>query len=264
MKISCLLPFGGSKTNIDKVVGCLVDMGISDFWLRDLPVTREIENDFGSLLDPYAYSAYIYSKFPAVTSVGVAVTPVGSRTPAIVARAAQSICDLYQKPFRLGLGASEKPSILRLYGIDANEKHSASRQFIEDVHHWLQADSAPSDELAFVRLQQSFKPELWVASNNEDLVRAVSGFVAGWMSWFAPPSRIKDKIEGLRLAEQNVAPSVCLNIFPSHDSSLKPATGLKVLTLEPHQISQMISQYNEVGVREVMLQFPVDGEPSRV
>jgi alkanesulfonate monooxygenase SsuD/methylene tetrahydromethanopterin reductase-like flavin-dependent oxidoreductase (luciferase family) len=235
---------------------------LASFWMRDVAVVRGEDPDPGSLLDPFVYGAHLYQRHPGIEHLGVAVAAVGSRTAAATARAAASLCDIYHRPFRLGLGAGDKPALARMYGLDGADRAEKTAVFADDIASFLRG-APDADGLTMLRAGETRTPSLWLATGNPAVLSSLADSLAGWLSWQTPPSTARTRIRSLKEVVPHLRTAMVVNVLcdPGATAPTQLREPVSMVRLGPAHIAAVIGSYHAAGVDEVVLNLPSTEDP---
>ena len=135
----------------------------------------------------YAYEAFsILGYFAAKTkaTLGVCVSDVLRRNPAVVAQAASTIASMSGREFILGLGAGEGMNLLP-FGIGTKFMVSKLEEGVRIIRELL-SGKVVSYEGKFFRMNGAFVPpsekvKIWIAGNSQKTMEITAKYADGWI-----------------------------------------------------------------------------------
>jgi F420-dependent oxidoreductase-like protein len=107
------------------------ELGYESVWVNQLPHTR----DAGIILAKYALST-------SRIGLGTSVLPIYTRHPTAMAQLAQSLDELSNGRFRLGIGLSHKVTVESFWGLKLEEPALAMREYVEILRSSFQTGAA--------------------------------------------------------------------------------------------------------------------------
>lgn len=128
-----------------------------------------------------------------------------SRTPALMAMTARSLCDNYGDRIRLGLGMSSKPVIENFHGQEFDSPLRRTREYIEVIRTLLAGERLDYDgeyfDLSMFSLKnvdRSYDVPIFLAAMGDKNLQLTGEFADGWLPLLIPISGYEDTFEKLR------------------------------------------------------------------
>jgi coenzyme F420-dependent oxidoreductase len=126
-----------------------------------------------------------------------------TRTPGLVAMTANTLADIGDGRFRIGLGASGPAVIEDFHGVEFESPLRRTREYIEIVRAFLRGDRVDYDgeffELSGFQLDMDTYHEcpVYAAAMGETNRQLTGEFADGWMPLLVPSSALEDALEAV-------------------------------------------------------------------
>lgn len=172
--------------------------------------------------DAFTRLGYLASATSEIT-LGTAIIPVQSRSPALIAQSAITLTELSDRPTVLGLGVSSPQVVANWHGMEFEPALRRQREAIEIIRAVCRGESVDyqgdvySIEFANNRLPTPNHPiPIRVGAQGIRNIELVGGFADGWMPLYIPIDRVSEMREtlerGATLQDRSVED---VNILPS-------------------------------------------------
>ena len=127
-----------------------------------------------------------------------------SRTPGLIAMTANTLAEIGDGRFRVGLGASGPAVIETFHGAEFDRPLRRTREYIEIIRAFLQGERVDYDgeffDLAGFELDMDSYHEcpIYVAAMGETNRQLSGEFADGWMPFLVPSSALDDALEAVK------------------------------------------------------------------
>jgi coenzyme F420-dependent oxidoreductase len=127
-----------------------------------------------------------------------------SRTPGLVAMTANTLAEVGDGRFRVGIGASGPAVIENFHGVEFERPLRRTREYIEVIRGFLRGDRVDYDgnffDLSGFQLDVDTYHEcpIYVAAMGETNRQLAGEFADGWMPFILPSSGLEDALEAVR------------------------------------------------------------------
>lgn len=128
--------------NQDNLIKKVEAYGFSTIWVRDIPLHDPTFGDVGQMFDPFIYLAYLAS-FTSTISLATASIILPFRHPIEIAKSIESINNLSQGRFVLGMATGDRPIEYEAHNIDFHKRGDIFRDTISYMRTLTQ-ESFPS------------------------------------------------------------------------------------------------------------------------
>ncbi len=167
------------------------------------------DNGYDAVLtsETWGYEAFTRLGYLAAETnitLGTAIVPVHSRSPALLAQAAGTLSRLSSKKTLLGIGLSSPAVVEEWYGAEFEPALRRERETIEIVQAVLTENPLKYDGRLFdldfdsLRFEPPDDVGVYVAAQGEKNTRLVGEFADGWMPTYIPLSKLEKANENIR------------------------------------------------------------------
>ena len=136
--------------------------------------------------------------------LGTSITPIYSRSPALIGMSAATVQEVSDGRFRLGLGPSGPIVIENWHGVDYGNPLRYTRETVEIVDQVLSGEEVEYDgeyfDLSGFRLRSAVPdpaPSIDVAGMGPKSVELAGRFADGWHALMLTPEGLEDRIEDI-------------------------------------------------------------------
>lgn len=135
--------------------------------------------------------------------VGAGIFNIYTRTPALVAMTANTLAEIGDGRFRVGLGASGPAVIENFHGVEFESPLRRTREYIEIVRGYLRGDRVDYDGEIFelsgfsLDMDEYYECPVYVASMGEVNRQLTGEFADGWMPLLVPSTALDDALEAV-------------------------------------------------------------------
>jgi coenzyme F420-dependent oxidoreductase len=134
---------------------------------------------------------------------GAGIFNIYTRTPSLVAMTANTLADLSDGRFRVGLGASGPAVVENFHGVEFEAPLRRTREYIEIVRAYLRGDRVDYEGEIFdlsgfsLDMETHYESPIYVASMGETNRQLTGEFADGWMPLLIPSSGLEDALEAV-------------------------------------------------------------------
>lgn len=167
----------------------------------DLVVVEDGLVDGGLNTHGYWEAMSLAGAVAAVTSrihIGHSVVNPPLRSPAVVAQAANTLDEISNGRYVLGIGAGNTPEDYEAFGIPTDHRYSRAAEAIEAIHALLKRDHADVDGRyhtvhgrLVARGPRPAGPPLVVGARGPKMMRLAAKFGDGWNGWSPDPQTLE-------------------------------------------------------------------------
>jgi coenzyme F420-dependent oxidoreductase len=178
---------------------------------EELPYYTELAEENG-LESVWAGESWGRSVVPVLTQmldrtdsidVGAGIFNIYTRTPALVAMTSNTLAEIGNGRFRVGLGASGPAVIENFHGIEFEDPLRRTREYIEIIRGYLRGDRVEYDGEIFelsgfsLNMDDYYECPIYVASMGEVNRQLTGEFADGWMPLLIPSTALEDALKAV-------------------------------------------------------------------